>query len=78
MILKRKSEEKYRISKIVFHSEEPENIAMTNLIKCNTGSDKDVTNDDMKSYCIQQNQFIKKELKILLPTHIIFLYKSIL
>ena len=62
----------YRISKIVFHSEEPEDIAMTNLIKCNTGSDKDITNDDIKSYCIQQNQFIKKELKILLPTHIIF------
>lgn len=47
-------------------------IAMTNLIKCNQGSTKDMTTDTVKDFCIIKQQFIVAEINQINPKKIIF------
>lgn len=47
-------------------------IAMTNLIKCNLGSTKDMTSDSVKDFCIVKQQFIATEISQINPKKIIF------
>lgn len=47
-------------------------IAMTNLIKCNQGSTKDMTTDTVKDFCIIKQQFIVAEINQISPKKIIF------
>ena len=47
-------------------------IAITNLIKCNQGSTKDMTSDIVKEYCIIKQQFIATEINQINPKKIIF------
>lgn len=54
------------------------NIALTNLVHCNTGSINDNLPQGVRNYCINidQNGFVFKEIEILKPTHIIVFTKS--
>lgn len=47
-------------------------VAMTNLIKCNQGSTKDMTADAVKDFCIVRQQFIATEINQIRPKKIIF------
>ena len=47
-------------------------ISITNLVKCSTSSGLDSTPDTLKNNCIQAG-FFEYEVKILQPTHIIFI-----
>lgn len=60
------------ICKNVFGSDTIENIAFTNIIKCNTSSGIDKTTEDTKRHCIEKMQVFRKELEILKPKIIIF------
>lgn len=46
-------------------------VAITNLIKCNTGGPRDITPEEIRRNCINFGVF-ENEIKILKPTHIIF------
>jgi hypothetical protein len=46
--------------------------SFTNLMKCNNDTDLDTTPYQAKVYCINQNQFIWKEIEIIEPQKIIF------
>lgn len=53
-----------------------EDIAVTNLIKCNTSDGQDKTTSIMKQNCIVKQRFIQKEIIHLKPTHIVFFSNS--
>lgn len=64
------------ISKRIFGDESCENIAVTNMVKCNDASStkvfKDTTIKEAKDYCIDELKVIREEIKIIEPTHIVF------
>ena len=64
------------ISKQIFGDESCENIAVTNMVKCNdaakTSTYKDTTKKETKEYCINKLNVIRKEIEIIKPTHIVF------
>lgn len=49
-----------------------ENVAFTNIIKCNGSDTIDTTNDNMKDYCVKKLNVLRKEIQIIKPTHIVF------
>lgn len=62
----------YAISETIYGTNTPEYIAFTNLVKCNNSPNIDKTPDNVKDYCIKQLGVLRKEIEIILPTHIIF------
>lgn len=60
------------ISNQIFGNGGLENVAFTNMVKCNGSATKDTTTPSMKNYCIKQLQILKNELSVLLPTHVVF------
>lgn len=48
------------------------NVAITNLVKCNTGGPRDETPEDIRKNCIDSRIF-EKEIEILKPKRIVFL-----
>lgn len=60
------------ISNKIFGDDSPENIAFTNLIKCNFSLKEDTTTDEMKNNCIVYLKVIREEIKIIKPNKIIF------
>lgn len=59
------------ITQQIFGSDSLENVAFTNLIKCNFSGDKDTTTGFMKDCCINKVGVVKEEIKIIKPTHIV-------
>ena len=49
-----------------------EDVAVTNLVKCNASMNVDTTSPEVKENCICKQQFIKKEIQIIQPTFIVF------
>ncbi len=53
-----------------------ENIAITNIIKCNTSAEEDTHRDttpkEIRTRCAEKSRIFEKEIKILNPKHIIF------
>lgn len=49
-----------------------EDVAITNLVKCNASMDVDTTSQEVKENCICKQQFIKKEIQLLRPAFIVF------
>lgn len=60
------------IVKEIYGNESAENIAFTNIIKCNQSDDKDTTSDSTMDFCIKKKAVILEEIKIIKPTHIVF------
>ena len=56
----------------VFGNDSIENIAFTNMVKCNISSTTDKNTKEMNDLCITQLEIIKEEIKIIKPTKIIF------
>lgn len=50
-----------------------EYIAFTNFVKCNGGSTADATTEAMREKCAMENEVLLKEMKIIQPTHVVFL-----
>lgn len=47
-------------------------IALSNIVKCNCTSTKDLTNIETKKYCINQLNVIWREIEILCPKRVVF------
>jgi hypothetical protein len=47
-------------------------VALTNIVKCNNGSTKDETTNEIKEHCCEQLKVIWNEVEILNPRRIIF------
>lgn len=60
------------IAKYIYGDDAWDKIAITNLIKCNQGSTKDMTSDIVKDFCITKQKFILKEINQISPKKIIF------
>jgi hypothetical protein len=61
------------ICKRVFDgSDSIENIAFTNIIKCNSSDTTDKTTYETKEYCIKKMQILRRELLVLQPRIIVF------
>ena len=60
------------ISLRLFGNDSPENIAFTNLIKCNDSDTLDTTTPHTMECCIRRLQIFRKEVAIIRPTHIVF------
>lgn len=56
----------------VFGNDSIENIAFTNMVKCNVSSTTDKNPREMKNFCITQLEIIKEEIKIIKPAKIVF------
>ena len=56
----------------VFGNDSIENIAFTNMVKCNVSSTTDQNTREMKDFCITQLEIIKEEIKIIKPAKIVF------
>lgn len=61
------------ISEKLYDFDSGDNIAYTNIIKCNNSITIDTTSNLMKVNCISRMQVIKEEIKILKPDNIVFL-----
>lgn len=60
------------IAGAVYGSDSIENIAFTNIVKCNNSGGKDTTSEYTKNCCINELKVIYNEIKIIEPTHIVF------
>lgn len=60
------------ISRQIYRDDDVENIAITNMVKCNNSASVDTTSDYMKKCCIKELRIIHKEIEIIKPTHIVF------
>lgn len=60
------------ITDAVYGNDDIENIAFTNIVKCNDSDGKDSTSEHTKGCCICQLNVIGKEIDIIRPTHIVF------
>lgn len=60
------------ITQKIYGNNSIENIAFTNIVKCNDSYGKDTTSEHTKSCCICELKEIGKEIAIIEPTHIIF------
>ena len=60
------------VCKRLFHDDTIENIAFTNIVKCNDSPDVDTTSERTKDSCINRLGVVRKEIELILPTHIIF------
>ena len=56
----------------VFGNDSIENIAFTNMVKCNVSSTTDKNAREMKNFCVTQLEIIKEEIKIIKPAKIVF------
>ncbi|EEQ48680.1 hypothetical protein HMPREF0908_0962 [Selenomonas flueggei ATCC 43531] len=56
----------------MFGNDSIENIAFTNMVKCNVSSTTDKNPREMKDFCIAQLEIIKEEIKIIKPAKIVF------
>ena len=56
----------------VFGNDSIENIAFTNMVKCNVSSTTDKNTREMNDFCIAQLEIIKEEIKIIKPAKIVF------
>ena len=61
-----------KITEDYFGKDTPEYIAFTNIVKCNDSPDIDTTTGFVKDCCIKRLHVLKKEIKYINPTHIIF------
>lgn len=60
------------IAEHLYGNDSIENIAFTNIVKCNDSYGKDTTSWQAKNYCIGELSVIRKEAAVIRPTHIIF------
>lgn len=60
------------ITQRLYGNDSIENIAFTNIVKCNDSEREDTTSDHTKNCCICELKVIGKEIAIIEPTHIIF------
>ena len=60
------------ITNAVYGNDDIENIAFTNIVKCNDSTGKDCTSWHTKECCICELKMIGKEIAIIHPTHIVF------
>lgn len=60
------------ISQKIFKNDSIENIAFTNIVKCNSSGGVDTTSDSIKNNCILKLKVLQNELQIINPTHIIY------
>ena len=56
----------------MFGNDSIENIAFTNMVKCNVSSTTDKNTREMNDFCITQLEIIKEEIKIIKPAKIVF------
>ncbi len=60
----------------LYNNDAFENVAITNLVKCNTtgedGNPRDETSENIRKNCINGCNIFEREIKILKPLHIIF------
>ena len=56
----------------VFGNDSIENIAFTNMVKCNVSLTTDQNPREMNDFCITQLEIIKEEIKIIKPAKIVF------
>lgn len=61
------------ITEHIFGNDLMDNIAFTNIVKCNSSVTVDTTSDLIKSNCIKDLQVLRKEIKLIEPKKIIFL-----
>ena len=66
------------ITQRIFGDDSIEHIAFTNIVKCNNSGGKDTTSDFVKSNCILNLKVLQQELKVIHPTHIIFIQLGIM
>lgn len=60
------------ICSTIYHSPDIENIAMTNLVKCNFSRTVDSTTPLMKENCTQKLKVFRREIEIIQPKKIVF------
>ena len=60
------------IARSLFVDDSFENIAFTNIIKCNNSHNLDTTSILVKTNCIKKLKVLSNEIKIIRPTHIVF------
>jgi hypothetical protein len=61
------------IAERIYGNDTIDNIAFTNIMKCNTSFTIDTTSNLLKVNCIKEMQVLKKEIEIIKPKKIIFL-----
>lgn len=66
------------ITQRIFGDDSIEHIAFTNIVKSNNSGGKDTTSDFVKSNCILNLKVLQQELKVIHPTHIIFIHLGIM
>ena len=59
------------ICKELFGSLGMEAVAFTNMVKCNGSDTVDTTTESMKEYCIKELGVVRKEIELIVPTHIV-------
>lgn len=60
------------ITETVYGTDSAENVAFTNLVKCNDSRGKDTTSEYTKKCCVNELKVVYNEIKIIEPTHIVF------
>lgn len=61
-----------KISENIYGDDSIENIAFTNIVKCNDSMGRDTTSSFTKNHCIDELNVIGREIAIIDPTHIVF------
>lgn len=61
-----------KITENVYGDDNIENIAFTNIVKCNDSMGRDTTSSVTKDHCICELNVIGREIAIIDPTHIVF------
>lgn len=61
-----------KISENIYGNDSIENIAFTNIVKCNDSIGKDTTSSCTKGHCIGELNVIGREIEVIDPTHIVF------
>lgn len=64
------------IANTLYGKDDIENIAFTNIVKCNDSDKQDTTSKTAKKFCVCELGVIGKEIEIIEPTHIIFYTSS--
>ena len=61
-----------KISENIYGDDSIENIAFTNIVKCNDSMGRDTTSSVTKNHCICELNVIGREIAIIDPTHVVF------